>query len=65
MPYIDTSAGRPWHTADKAACTLHPEGDATLRLEWLDGACLTFDTATHQEAREWLTRNGFAPAQPA
>lgn len=60
----DASLGRYWGSADGAALTEHPEGDATVRFSWADGAAFSTTYATHDQARHDLARLGFCPTAP-
>jgi hypothetical protein len=54
------SLGRYWGSADSAALTTYPEGDASIRFTWSDGAAFTHYEPTHEAARATLARLGFS-----
>jgi hypothetical protein len=54
-----SALGRYWGSADRAHLTTHREGDATIRYEWNDGACIVIDHPTSEDARAELERMGF------
>lgn len=55
----DLSLGRYWGSADGAALTEHPEGDASVRFSWADGAAFSITYASYDQARADLARLGF------
>lgn len=63
-PYADT-LGRDWSTATEAKLIEHPEGDASIRLTWSDGAYLVQSCDSKEQAQDTLARLGFKPSRSA
>jgi hypothetical protein len=51
--------GRYWGSADTATLTEWSDGGATIRLDWADGAQVSFYEDTHAEARAHLRSLGY------
>ena len=51
--------GRSWTTAQTAALTVYPEGDALIKFTWADGAFLVQSYPSSDAAIEALARLGF------